>query len=148
MKKNSTLSFLVIFSVCMFIGFSGNVYFIFNPSNYNPSYELKSLWDYWIFFISIFILLYILYLMIKTKNPNAKIFWFMLFIIEFISIPRCYIFSLPSGYSNKIATLECSIAFIITIILIYRYRKYKFDLFDFGKTDALNKQWHRAMRRE
>jgi hypothetical protein len=132
MKKNSTLSFLVIFAVGTLIGILGNAYFIFHPSNYNPSYDLKSLWDYWIFFIGIFIPLYTLYFVIKAKNLNAKIFFIMLFLLF---IPIDYIFNLPIGYLEKISIIECSIAFIITSILIYRYHKCKFDLFDFGKTD-------------
>jgi hypothetical protein len=137
MKKNSTLSFLVIFAVAMLIGILSNVYVIFHPSKYNLSYDLKSLLDYWIFIFSLFVPLYPLYFTIKVKNLNAKIFWF---ILTLSCIPIHYILNLPIGYLQNITFLERSINLITAIILICRYRKYKFDLFDFGKTDALNEQ--------
>lgn len=131
MKKNSTLSFLVIFAVGMLIGIFANIYFIFNPSNYKPSYDLKSLWDYWILLLPLFVL----YLTIKEGNLNAKIFWFILFVINLFDILRRYIFIYPSGYAHEVTAFVCSLIFILTIIFISRYRKDKFDLFDIGKTD-------------
>jgi hypothetical protein len=115
----------------MLVGTILNVYFIFNPTNYQPdSFNPSSFWD-WQFIITSVIIkvfgLVVLYLFFR-KSPNNYGKYMSLIFLTYLAYGGLK--DILNCSSNLLSAIECGLLFLTMLVFLYLYRKYKFDLFD------------------